>query len=59
MSTSNTLQSNDSSLSFESKYLKLKKSIKENYESKYNILYDILKLTGKKNNIVPKTDIIC
>lgn len=50
---------NDSSLSFESKYLKLKKSIKENYESKYNILYDILKLTGKKNNIVPKTDIIC
>ena len=41
---------NDSSLSFESKYLKLKKSIKENYESKYNILYDILKLTYIKNN---------
>lgn len=41
---------NDSTLSFESKYLKLKKSIKENYESKYNILYDILKLTYSKNN---------
>lgn len=39
---------NDSSLSFESKYLKLQKSIQENYESKYNVLYDILKLTYNK-----------
>ena len=49
----------DSSLSFESKYLKLKKSIGEKYESKFNILYDILKLTYQKNNMLPKTDIIC
>ncbi len=41
---------NDNSLSFDLKYEKLNKSIKDNYTSKYNVLYDILKLTYTNNN---------
>lgn len=36
---------NDNTLSFESKYLKLKESVAKNYNYKLNILYEILKLT--------------
>ena len=35
-------------LSFENKYLKLKKDLSENYTSKFNSLYEILKLTYTK-----------
>ena len=35
-------------LSFENKYLKLKNDLSENYTSKFNSLYEILKLTYTK-----------